>query len=135
MAFPMHVQDPTETDRLPLSQKSQPMNPQTHMGQFPFFSFGWGQWHYRLTGLCLPKRLFTLRWKVRVNRLECGDRAGKTRTSTDPGFKIQITKKAEKHPSRKVSSERQRENSWAKLRRVPTPHHPVFHNFERRNTF
>lgn len=28
--------------------------------------------HYRLTGLCLPKRLLTLRWKVRVNRLECG---------------------------------------------------------------
>lgn len=38
----MHVQDPTETNRLPLSQesqqKSQPMNPQQmQMGQFPFF--------------------------------------------------------------------------------------------------
>lgn len=34
----MHVQDPTETNRLPLLQKSQPMNPQQmQMGQFPFF--------------------------------------------------------------------------------------------------
>lgn len=34
----MHVQDPKETNSLPLSQKSQPMNPQQmQMGQFPFF--------------------------------------------------------------------------------------------------
>lgn len=38
MVFPMHVQDPKETNSLPLSQKSQPMNPQQmQMGQFPFF--------------------------------------------------------------------------------------------------
>lgn len=34
-----------------------------------------------------------------MNRLECGDTAG--RTSTDPGFKIQITKQAKKSPGEK----------------------------------
>lgn len=76
-------------------------------GTISFLSFSRGRWHYRLTGLCLPKRLFTLRWKVRVNRLECGDKGGKMRTSTNPDFKIQIPNTQRNIPGGKSQKNRE----------------------------
>lgn len=61
MVFLMHVQDPKETIRLSPPQKKLPMNPSTSpMGTSPFPSLSRGQGCYRLTLLCLPKRLLTL---------------------------------------------------------------------------